>query len=190
MFTKPVLIVVAMLVIMLSATASAASVSIGIADEQGLAGSTVSVPVTVSGASGLGGLDFVLAYDPDVLSPVNVSAGSLCKGIIESNTSIPGLISVSMADPDGMNDTGDVAIILFSVIGAPDRMSDLILSNIQAFDAATLGEIPVTAANGTFTVRSAAAGVSPAPSGGEALIMSLIALGLVAGISTFRRRYG
>lgn len=188
---KTCLIVIAVLtMITLSATVNAASVSIGIADVESLAGNAVRVPVTVSGANGLGGLDFILAYDPDVLSPGNVSAGSLNKGIIEANTSVPGLISVSMADPDGIDGTGDVAVITFSVTGAPGRTSELILSNLEAFDAATLGEIPVAATNGTFTVNPASgAGASPAASGGEAYITGLVAFGLVAGITAFRRRY-
>ncbi len=172
------------------AAASVAPVSIGVGDGKDMAGGTAIVPVTVAGATGLGGLDFILAYDPDVLSPVNVSAGSLCKGIVEANTSAPGLVSVSMADVDGMDGVGEVAVVTFSVIGAPNQTCDLILSNVQAFDVATLEEMPVTTANGTFTVRPAAAGTSPAISGSGALAVSLAALGLAAGISTARRRDG
>ncbi len=122
---------------------------------------------------------------------MNVSSGSLNKGIIEANMSVPGLLSVSMADPDGMNGSGDVAVISFSVIGAPNQTSELILSNVQAFDAATPGEIPVMATNGTFTVSPAASATStsPAASGGEALIVAFIALGLAAGIFMVRERY-
>jgi hypothetical protein len=96
------LLVSALLFLILQcAVASAASVSIGVADGEGVMGSTVDVPVTANGVEGLGGLDFILAYDADVLTVVNVSAGSLNKGIIEANASVPGLLAVSTADPDG-----------------------------------------------------------------------------------------
>ncbi len=175
-------------IIALSPDAGAASLSISIGDEGGLAGSTTMVPVMAGGANGLGGLDFILAYDPDVLSVVNVSAGALNKGIIEANASMPGLLAVSTADPDGMNGTGDVAVIIFHVIGAPGGASDLVLSNVQAFDAATLEEVPVTTTNGSFNV-SPPASTSPAASGSEAFIAALTAFGLAAGMCTARGRF-
>jgi hypothetical protein len=148
------------------------------------------VPVTIGEVNGLGGLDFILAYDQDVLAVKSVNAGSLNKGIIEANASVPGLLSVSMADPDGMSGPGEVAVITFSVIGAAGQTSYLALSGIQAFDAATLEELPATAQDGTFTVKQAAAGTgtSQPATGSEGIVLSVIAVMLAACISWVSRK--
>jgi hypothetical protein len=185
------LIVTAVLVIVTaSAAANAATVSIDVAAAEGLAGSTVRVPVTIDEVSGLGGLDFILAYDQDVLAVESVAAGSLNKGIIEGNASVPGLLSVSTADPDGMSGPGEVAVITFRVTGAAGQTSDLALSNVQAFDAATLEELPATAQSGTFIVKQAAAGTStPASStGSESLVLAIVAVALAAGVTGISRK--
>jgi hypothetical protein len=122
------------------------------------------VPVTVSGANNLGSMDFLISYDSSVLVAQGVEKGSLNKGMISANTTVPGLISVSIADSGGMTGTGDVAVILFAVNGSAGATSPLALANVQAYDAGTYLDVPLTLSDGTFTV---VAGPSGGTGGGD-----------------------
>ncbi len=55
-------------------------------DTDGAYGSTVSIPINVSGASNLGAMDIALTYNPSVLSPTGfVSTGDLTTGALVMN---------------------------------------------------------------------------------------------------------
>jgi hypothetical protein len=152
------IILAAMAIVSFSGMAMAASLQVGIASIEGASGSTTKVPVTVSGANNLGSMDFLVSYDSSVLVAQGVEKGSLNKGMISANTTVPGLISVSIADSGGMTGTGDVAVILFAVNGSAGATSPLALANVQAYDAGTFLDVPLTLSDGTFTVVAGSSG--------------------------------
>ena len=74
MKTLNILVLTTMMLFAIPALASAATVSVG---DPTTDGSTVSVPINVSGAPDIGAMAITLTYDPNVLSATNVSKGSI-----------------------------------------------------------------------------------------------------------------
>ncbi len=170
------LVLIILLIALLGGSAEAATPQVTMADASGTQGSTITVPVTVSGASGLGSMDLIITYDPAVLTVASVDKGTLNKGMLSTNTSAPGLIALSLVDPAGMSGSGDVAMITFNVIGNASQASPLTVQTVQAYDAGTFLDTPVTISSGSFTVRE-----NPAAGGGKsgsenALIFILIGI--------------
>lgn len=155
-------VLIILLIALVSGSARAANLQVIMADASGTPGSTTTVPVTVSGASGLGSMDMSITYDPAVLTVASVDKGTANKGMIFTNTSAPGLIAISLADPAGISGSGDVAVITFNVIGNSGQASPLTVQTVQAYDAGTFLDMPVTTSSGTFTVLE-----NSAPGGGK-----------------------
>ncbi len=74
MDTKSATIVIALVMFALPAVSSAATVSVG---DSTTVGSTVTVPINVSGASDIGAMAITLTYDSSVLSATGVSKGTI-----------------------------------------------------------------------------------------------------------------
>ena len=67
-------------------SADVGTMTIYVNDTDGASGSTVSIPINVSGASNLGAMDIVLTYNPSVLSPTGfVTTGDLTAGALVMN---------------------------------------------------------------------------------------------------------
>lgn len=134
-------------------TVFAASASIEVSDINGNQGDVVEVPINVTEASNIGSLDIVLSYDPDVLIAQDVSRGELTSNsLLQSNTDNPGIIAIGIADSDGINGEGSIAIISFDVLGQSGDSSPLTIESVDANDANTFVDIPITPANGSFIV--------------------------------------
>ena len=75
-----------LLVCMPVVSADVGTMTMNVDDADGASGSTVSIPINVSGASNLGAMDIVLTYNPSVLSPTGfVSTGDLTAGALVMN---------------------------------------------------------------------------------------------------------
>ena len=150
-YTIPVLIVI---VLALSASVVlAATTSLTVNDANGSPGSTVEVPLNIAGASDVGAMQIVLTYNSSVLSVSSVEKGELTENsMLESNKAVPGILAIGIADTDGINGDGVLAVMMFSVIGELGDTSPLTLETVEANDVDTLLEIPTTVTSGTFTV--------------------------------------
>jgi len=166
-----------LLVLVLIPVAGAAPLVVSIGDVTAAPGSTVTVPVSVTGAQDLGSLDLAIAYDPAVLSILSVDRSSPGNGLFGSNTDRPGIITVSIADPDGISTDGSVAALKFRVTGAAGNSSPLALYNILAADVKTFREIPADGTDGSVTVKKTGIG-SPGP-GLPALLGTLVLAALL-----------
>ncbi|MBI5698472.1 MAG: hypothetical protein HZC29_08370, partial [Thaumarchaeota archaeon] len=113
----------------------------------------ISVPINVSTNVPIGSMDIVFKYNPNILMLKNINKGSLTtNSMIQTNTDVDGVIRFAIADSQGFNGTGSVAILTFSVWGYYGDSSPLTLENVIANDYKTYQQLPVNVRNGLFTV--------------------------------------
>jgi hypothetical protein len=186
---KYIRLVVVLALALLVGTASAASTSLSIGDSSGSPGSTVEVPINIAGASNIGSMDIVLTYDSSVLGVSSVGKGELTKNsMLQSNADTPGIIAIGIADTDGINGDGSVAVITFNVLGELGSTSPLTLYSAKANDVNTLVDILITKTSGTFMVTEKVVtekGITLSP-----VLIGIVALVLVlvVAIVALRRR--
>ena len=135
-------------------TVSAAQMSVSIANTSVVSGSSINVPITVSGADGLGSMDVVVLFDPAELSVISVDKGALDKGLFLANSSVPGKIAISIVDPSGMSGDGAVAMLSLMVIGSPGTSSPVILNTVTAFSSKSGTDIAVVKNPGNISITS------------------------------------
>lgn len=154
MKTKYIMPILMMIVLALFASSVlAASTSLTVNDTSGSPGSTVEVPLNLAEAANIGAMDIVLTYDSSVLGVSSVEKGELTQNsLFQSNTVVPGIIAIGIADTGGINGDGSVAVITFNVVGELGDTSPLTLESVKTNDVDTLFDIPVTITSGTFTV--------------------------------------
>ncbi len=117
----------------------------------------ISVPINLVGADNLGSLEFVLAYEPDVLEVIDVQPGPLAEqALLEFSTATPGILWAGMIDSDGISGDGPAAIVTFRVIEGGGSSSRLGLQNVVAYDATSLLDIIVEASAGSFSTADGA----------------------------------
>ena len=158
MKTLNVLVLTTMVLFAIPALASAATVSVG---DPTTDGSTVSIPINVSGAPDIGAMDITLTYNSSIISATNVSKGLVTfdallvvEGTIYENDTISdddnetvwnygaiigditeGRVNISMISTNGFSDNGTVVIITFDIIGS--GTTPLNLSDVSANETAT-----------------------------------------------------
>jgi hypothetical protein len=155
---------------------SAAGIVISVNGQTAGAGSKAVIPVTVSGASGLGGVDLTVTYDPKVLKFVSAEAGALStNGMIESNEPTSGTVLIGAVDSKGMTGDGTIVAMTFNVIGANGATSPV---GVEVRGAYTTDQKDVAsqASGGTITVGAAGAG---AASGKQSPMSPVVILGAI-----------
>ncbi len=143
-----------LLVLLIPAAVGAQPVEISIQYFTGTVGETVTIPIVASGAVNVGTMEFIVTYDPAVLTILSVESGSLSNGVLSTNLSNPGSIPIVLIDGQGFSGTGQIAVLSCIVTGAPGSSTALSLSEAAARDILTDGEIPVTTSDGAFTVEN------------------------------------
>ncbi|MFA5268449.1 MAG: cohesin domain-containing protein [Methanoregula sp.] len=163
--------------IALVSAVSAAGIVISVNGQTVGAGSTAVIPVTVSGASGLGGVDLTVTYDPKVLKFVSAEAGALStNGMIESNEAMPGTVLIGAVDSAGMTGAGTIVDMTFTVIGATGATSPV---DVEVRGAYTTDQKDVASqvTGGTITVGAAGSG---AAAGNKSPVNPVVVPGAVA----------
>lgn len=135
----------------------AEALEVSVSDASGIPGQTdVVVSIGVDDATGIAGGDFVLTYDPEVLTAKQVRTTALTSGyLVVSNLTMPGIVNISLASATGLSEgSGPMVEITFDV--APDAQvgsrSSLTLTSAHLSD--DMGPIPIgPVSNGTFTVE-------------------------------------
>ena len=162
------IVVILLALALLAGTASAAATQVAIGTPQSGAGTTVIVPVTVSGASNLGAMDIEVTYDPAVLKMTSAQMGSLStNGFVEANEPQPGSALISFIDTQGISGSGEIVKITFEVSGSSGTSTPLTLQ-ARAYDL-DLKDVPVTIQSGSVTVGAAKSGIE--------LVAILVAVG-------------
>lgn len=130
--------------------AAAAQVEVNISDASGSVDETVDVPLTVNNAENIGSLDIVITYDPTILQVEGVSKGELNNGMISSNTDTDGILSIAIADQNGIEGDGEIGVISFSVVNETGS-SPLKVESLSVYDTDSL-ELNAASEDGSFTV--------------------------------------
>lgn len=130
--------------------AAAAQVEVNVSDASGSMDETVDVPITVNNAENIGSLDIVITYDPTILQVDSVSKGELNNGMISSNTNTEGILSIAIADQNGIEGNGEIGVISFSVVNE-EGSSPLKVESLSVYDTDSL-ELDAASEDGSFTV--------------------------------------
>ena len=132
---KSITIVLALVLVCAVHTAGAVTVSID--DISSGYGTTVDIPINVSSTSNIGAADISVTYNPAVISPTGVVVnGTLISptDLITNHTATSGIVNISVASLYGINGTGSIAAIQFSVVGSDNETSLLTLSRTDAYN--------------------------------------------------------
>jgi hypothetical protein len=166
-----------MILLSLIGTAGAAGVTVSVADTSIGTGGSADVPVTISGADRLGGMDLTVTYDPAVLKYTGVKQGDLTKnGLIEAKEAEPGRVNIGFINAAGISGDGTLLTLGFTATGAKGTSSPVTVVNRGGFTTSHL-DVPATVNSGTVTVT----GQNPLPVGTETITGALVAAVLLAG---------
>lgn len=113
-------------------------------------GSSIEIPITLSGASGLLSAEIVITFDEAVLDATSARVGALTTGwTLATNTAIDGQVTLSLANATSVSAAGTLAHVTFDVVGAPTTSSALTVSSATLND----GAIATQLTDGAVTVN-------------------------------------
>jgi hypothetical protein len=151
---KEKLLIIILAVLMMASPVSAAAMKLQVDAQTVNPGSRVVIPVKVSGAANLGGMDLIVLYNSSVLKYVKAEKGSISSNeIILANESRPGLISVSIVDSTGISGDGTLCQLSFDVTGTPGSSSP-IAPAVRGAYTMDLKDISSEVSGTTITVSS------------------------------------
>lgn len=111
----------------------------------------IEVPVRLSRADNIGSLEFVFAYNPQMLELVEVKKGNLAgESLLDSGPRTPGRIWTALINPEGITGNGAVAVFTFDVLDSEVSESMLNLESVYAHDATTLLDLLAEPSHGQF----------------------------------------
>jgi len=128
---------------------------IALPDTVAYPGDILGIPLDVSDATGIAGIEATVSFDPSVLEAIDVDSTSLTEDFVLADTISPGQVKFSLARATGLGGgSGALAEIIFKVVGSPGDSTGLVLDKIALYDENT-EEIPVSRENGSVKVESA-----------------------------------
>jgi hypothetical protein len=135
--------------------AQGASVTIAGGSVAGGAGASVTLPISVQGAQGLGALQMEFTYDPAVLEAVSVEEGALLAGaMVESKIGQAGRVPVALVAGKPISGDGELLKVRFRVLGAAGCAVGI--EKARAWDQSTPPlDMLVTVQPGAVTVAAA-----------------------------------
>jgi hypothetical protein len=146
-----------------AATSHAAGpVTLTVPAAKGANGKVVNVRIELAAAPeapGVGALQFAVLYDPQILEPQDAVAGSAAaRAAVQSSTSAPGRLGLSLVTTDNITNAGEVVVVHFKVLGKKGQTSTLELDGAKAWQGdVNLFDIRVASQPGVFTVASPSA---------------------------------
>jgi hypothetical protein len=186
----------------------AQGVKVAIGPVQAAAGQDVSIPLHLSGATGLGTLQCEIVFDPAVFELTAIERGALLKvgNNLERNIALaPGRAILGLLNMDSapIGAEGVLAEIRGKVRGAPGQTTQITIEKAEANSseddmhvlpvAVESGILTVVAASGTGTVTGGFGVVVPNASDRSVVLVGsvvavLAAVALVLGVLVLRRR--
>jgi hypothetical protein len=117
---------------------------------------TITVPVLISDATGVAGVDLTLRYNSGLLSPRSVTTGALTSDYyMKYNTNVAGEVRISLARSTGLaSGTGTLVNIAFDVSGAAQvgNTTPLTLTVANLFNQQA-ESVTSSSGDGVFTVQ-------------------------------------
>ncbi len=122
---------------------------VSLAATNGYYGSQVELPLSAANVTGLRAGSITVTFNAAVLSLIDVRLGTLTAGwSVSHNQANPGRVLISLAGATSVTGSGSLAILKFSVVGAPTTSSPLTLGSVSLND----GAITASLSDGLFTV--------------------------------------
>lgn len=169
-------------VLIMICPSGAEGITLSIHDLSAAAGSTVSVPVSVTNAEELSAATIVLTYDPAVLKFKGTELGDITKnGIIEASEIKPGQLEISFEDASGVSQDGVLVNAQFEVTGNAGVTSQIGIT-ANALHNLDNNNVPVETTTGGNVTVSGSEKKSPVP-----LWCPILAAGLMVLIVVKRR---
>ncbi len=117
-------------------------------------GLDIVVPVSVEPADGVTSMDFVIQYDPAQVQPTGVYRTAFAQSFqLTSDLATPGEVDLSLTGAAPLTGNGEVAWIVFRVVGATGESADLLWVTASLNG----GAIPADTIDGRIAIRSATA---------------------------------
>jgi hypothetical protein len=167
-------VVVVLITVFAGAGTSSAQITLAVGHGIGDQGSEIEIPILVRDAQELGPVQFELLYDPSVIEGLDVVAGSMFNGMVDSLVIEPGQMNVVMITSGAMSGDGELVRARFRIEGGAGSSSILTLKNVLAFEAIRLTDVLVDTEDGSLTVSG-----TPFP---LLALLALVVLLLLAGI--------
>jgi hypothetical protein len=122
-------------VMLVAASAHAASVTVALGKAQAGNGDDVTIPVSVKGASKLASMQMDLVYDPAMLQAGKIDNGALLAEncLVESNTAPSGRARFALVSKDGISGDGVLLNVHFTVRPQASGTSALKLENVRVW---------------------------------------------------------
>jgi len=150
-------LVAALLIAASSIPSYGGDMSLTVGSMEAVPDSTISLPLELSDARGLGSLQFDVNYDPTALSPTaaRVEAGADHGGVmVESNVVSPGTLRVALISGEPINGGGQLLTLGFTVRADAPNTSRIALVELQAWDHGNSLHMLATGVDGTVTVTA------------------------------------
>lgn len=133
-FKSTVSIATSMLAILLLAPMARADVGVTIDNVEAGSGTEIDVPINVSGAGGLEGLQFVLKFDPAALELVDVTGGAVAEAAnIDLKQREPGTVRVAMVLAQALQPAeGQLLLAKFNVLAEAGHSASIGIEEARA----------------------------------------------------------
>jgi hypothetical protein len=114
---------------------------------------TTQIPIRIENAEDIESMRITLPYDPDILSPTEVSKGTLtAESSLEWDVG-DGTIQIALEDSAGINGNGSIATIGFEVVGSPGDYYTL-APTVSANEGTSQEDESIAVRSGLFLVKS------------------------------------
>jgi hypothetical protein len=171
---------------------------VSIPDASANSGHSVTVAISVTNVTLLGGATIFLHYTPGVVHVTSVAEGNLGGTFLSTIDNVTGITNMTWFSATGMNGNFTFANVTLYAVGSPGDTSPL---NLEVITLANVTGAPIihTTDNGTFTITGVPP-TPPTPSGGvggtayppnKLVILApwiALAAAIIAGSTIFLRR--
>ena len=125
--------------------------------EEGPRGARVTVTIEVNQITDMAGVQFELRFDANVAQAQSATAGDLVSGFLFdwNANNVEGWIKVALAGSNGVDGSGTLTSIEFTLVGKPGDSTELTLQELKANDEAG-DALSVTGQDGRLTVSAEA----------------------------------
>ena len=132
----------------------AAAPGITVGSVEAYAGDSVTVSVRATDLNTIGGLEYALKYDADVMTVKSTSKGSLVSGAISDiNSSEAGIVKASVASVDGISGSGVLMSVNFDITKDAAAGSYKLEPTVSDVYDTSFNSVTVSKSPGTLTVK-------------------------------------
>jgi len=144
---------------------ASASTILGIPAVKANPGDRFEIPITCSGAVGIGSMNLKVAYDPQVVTVTGVRKGTLTSSSILDYHVESGTVVIALVDLNGFGGTGTIATLDGTATSGTGSISALQVNEVTVNNVSTLAPVNVDVNNGQLTIGNPAPGTASSGTG-------------------------